>query len=492
MLMPCKQIKARRCFSFVLAICLGVASATQVAFADERATDDLATRLVKLEKRLEKEREKQHIPGVAVAVVKDDRIILAKGFGYADLKTERPVTPETLFAIGSTTKAFTAALIGMLVDDSKTVKSDEVAELLGKYVANFGPFREERFTVLVKDGKLAVDVPGQRIYEIKAPDAEGKWYFALTDQIAVSFKKEDADKAISMTMYQAGFEFECPREGVELKAEVPLEKLQPLVGTYRDEEAKISVKVIISNNRLSILDPGGGLNELAPPDEKEKWPLRANKKLMQVRFNKADDGSIRSMTRFQKDKESEMPRVADDTEDKIPTVESLVTRIREGYGADKLDNFGHVRLTGKVDFVHQGVHGKMSLLISGLDRFMTDIDLEKLGYVKTSYDGKRGWSDSVFAPFEELSGPQLEQLKHKHPLWLLQNWRGTIDSAAILRSGEVDGDKVFVLKLSAKGIPTRTLHVSAESGLVLKEETAEIAPGIGQLPVTIKYTDYRP
>jgi len=94
-------------------------------------------------------------------------------------------------------------------------------------------------------------------------------------------------------------------------------------------------------------------------------------------------------------------------------------------------------------------------------------------------------------PFEELFGPRLKQFRFQHPLWLLQDWREVFDSAAIVQTGEVDGEKVFVLKLSAKGVPTHTLQVSAESGLVLKEQTVEIALGVGQLPLAYTYTDYR-
>lgn len=48
------------------------------------------------------------IPGAAVVIVQDDQTIFSKGFGYADIATQRPVTPETLFELGSTSKAFTA------------------------------------------------------------------------------------------------------------------------------------------------------------------------------------------------------------------------------------------------------------------------------------------------------------------------------------------------------------------------------------------------
>ena len=57
------------------------------------------------------------VPGCAVAAVQDGQIVLAAGWGQRDLDTELPVTANTLFAIGSTTKAFTAATVGALVDD---------------------------------------------------------------------------------------------------------------------------------------------------------------------------------------------------------------------------------------------------------------------------------------------------------------------------------------------------------------------------------------
>lgn len=57
-----------------------------------------------------------NVPGVAVGVVAGDEIVVARGWGHRDLENELPVTGDTLFAIGSTTKAFTVTLLGMLVD----------------------------------------------------------------------------------------------------------------------------------------------------------------------------------------------------------------------------------------------------------------------------------------------------------------------------------------------------------------------------------------
>jgi len=60
-----------------------------------------------------------HAAGFAVAVVEKNKVIYAKGFGYRDWDSKLPVTPHTLFAIGSCTKAFTASLIGMLQQEGR-------------------------------------------------------------------------------------------------------------------------------------------------------------------------------------------------------------------------------------------------------------------------------------------------------------------------------------------------------------------------------------
>jgi CubicO group peptidase (beta-lactamase class C family) len=59
------------------------------------------------------------VPGMAVGVVKDGEVVFLKGFGLRDVEKQLPVTSNTLFAIGSSTKAFTAMAVGMLVDDGK-------------------------------------------------------------------------------------------------------------------------------------------------------------------------------------------------------------------------------------------------------------------------------------------------------------------------------------------------------------------------------------
>ncbi len=61
--------------------------------------------------------EDYQVPGIAIGIVADGQLAYGKGFGWRDMEKQLPVTPETLFSIGSCSKAFTAFLAGTFVDE---------------------------------------------------------------------------------------------------------------------------------------------------------------------------------------------------------------------------------------------------------------------------------------------------------------------------------------------------------------------------------------
>lgn len=97
-------------------------------------SDGLEQRLARLEAELESRRASLDVAGMAIAVVRGDQVILARGFGLADIEAKRAATPETIFAIGSTTKAFTAALVGTLVAEGELGWDQPVQEVLPAFV----------------------------------------------------------------------------------------------------------------------------------------------------------------------------------------------------------------------------------------------------------------------------------------------------------------------------------------------------------------------
>lgn len=73
------------------------------------------------------------VPGMAVAIVENDKVILAKGFGISNLETGSKVNKDTLFGIASNTKAFTAAALAKLVDEEKINWDDKVIDHLPEF-----------------------------------------------------------------------------------------------------------------------------------------------------------------------------------------------------------------------------------------------------------------------------------------------------------------------------------------------------------------------
>jgi CubicO group peptidase (beta-lactamase class C family) len=67
-----------------------------------------------------------HVPGAAVAVVRNDEVIYLKGHGFRDAATGQPVTPDTVFPLASCSKSFTTAALAMLVDEGKLGWDDPV------------------------------------------------------------------------------------------------------------------------------------------------------------------------------------------------------------------------------------------------------------------------------------------------------------------------------------------------------------------------------
>jgi CubicO group peptidase (beta-lactamase class C family) len=91
---------------------------------------NLDAKLAAIEKAVEEKRQTLGIPGLSLVIVKDDKVIYMKGLGYKDFEKKVPVTPDTLFAIGSSSKAFTALLVAMAADEGKLSLDDAPKKFL--------------------------------------------------------------------------------------------------------------------------------------------------------------------------------------------------------------------------------------------------------------------------------------------------------------------------------------------------------------------------
>jgi CubicO group peptidase (beta-lactamase class C family) len=79
-----------------------------------------------------------NVPGIAVAIVKDGKVVLAKGYGVKSILTNEKVDANTLYAIASNSKAFTSATLAILVDEGKLKWDDKVIT----YLPNFKMYND--------------------------------------------------------------------------------------------------------------------------------------------------------------------------------------------------------------------------------------------------------------------------------------------------------------------------------------------------------------
>jgi CubicO group peptidase (beta-lactamase class C family) len=105
----------------------GMAGLLLIAPARAEPLDAAVDALVK------KSLETWRVPGVAVAIVRDGEVIYLKGHGVRALDADDPVTPDTLFPIGSCTKAFTTTAMAILVDEGKMAWDDHVRKHLSYF-----------------------------------------------------------------------------------------------------------------------------------------------------------------------------------------------------------------------------------------------------------------------------------------------------------------------------------------------------------------------
>lgn len=89
------------------------------------AQDALTARV---EAYIQAEMNRQRIPGLSLAIIRDGQIVHAKGYGLANVEHQVPVKPETIFQSGSVGKQFTAAAIMLLVEDGKLRLDDPIAK----------------------------------------------------------------------------------------------------------------------------------------------------------------------------------------------------------------------------------------------------------------------------------------------------------------------------------------------------------------------------
>lgn len=103
---------------------------TALVLAGTLAHSQNKVNVAELDRYFQKALSDWNVPGMGIAIVTGDSIIFAKGYGVKDINTKEPADANTLFAVASNTKSFTASAIGILVDQGKIGWDDKVVDHL--------------------------------------------------------------------------------------------------------------------------------------------------------------------------------------------------------------------------------------------------------------------------------------------------------------------------------------------------------------------------
>lgn len=108
----------KRALFFMILSCLSFVAPIARAQAD------------KVDDYIKSEMDKRQIPGLALAIIKDGKVIKQKGYGIADVEQNIPVTPDTVFDLASMTKPITAQAILLLAEDGKLTLDDPLSSYI--------------------------------------------------------------------------------------------------------------------------------------------------------------------------------------------------------------------------------------------------------------------------------------------------------------------------------------------------------------------------
>ncbi len=136
---------------------------------------------------------------------------------------------------------------------------------VGTYAAASGPLAGREFKVLVRNERLAVDIPGQTVVDLNEPDANGLWSLALSRDVAFSFEGGAGGPRRALNLHQTTSFSRIPSGNSGVDPNIPSE-LGPLLGTYSFPAARIEMTVKLQNGRLALDIKGQGVVELTAPD----------------------------------------------------------------------------------------------------------------------------------------------------------------------------------------------------------------------------------
>ena len=436
---------------------------------------------------------------------KDQKLVAHDGSveGYSAIVAMLPESNLGYVLLTNVTQtALLGASVGMvfetLLDETKNetvVEENEhisYEKYIGEYIANFGSFKEAVFNFHVKEETAYVDVPGQMDYELKAPDKDGKMFFAITDTISISFDKDKSGKVTALRMQQDGMNFELQKKGVPIMIDIEELELQKFLGSYASTLFKGDIKALIQNHRLAIDVPGKMIFELHIPDVNNRRHFRI-KDSMSITFEINENDKVTALNVYRGDKKldtAQKATIKNNDKDNLPTVADILQLRNTEQRKKALLNSGGFRMKGKLIMKQSGVLANVTSIFQGYHEFREDVNFGKYGSITTVMNADGAAMAPSFSDFREHHGKYLEQTQKMHPASMI-DWQKYYKKIQVIDTSTFMDRKVYVVKLIGDKIPASKILIDVETGDVLKQEIKMLDPTVGSIPVTTIYENYQ-
>ena len=428
----------------------------------------------------------------------DGQLLIEHGGNVEGFAAHVAMLPESdlgyVLLTNTTVTALTRLSMDMVWDamlgDEPAAVANAGASPLAPYVGTYhATLRDEEVEILEEDGHLVFQAALGK-FALREPDAEGRWCFAVSPAMAISFTHSADDEVIVLNLHQGPMTFECIREGAELPSEVDDLLVAPYLGSYYSERMHETLEVLVQNGRLAVRIPGQGVFELMRPNDEGHWAFRMSAGTS-LTFRSDDTGAVTSLTYHEGPGTLVYDRVAA-AESDLPTVdEVLAPRLTAARRAAR-EQLGVYRLTGTVRMVHSGVTGKLTWYAVGNDRHGQANDMGVFGTNRAAFDGSSGWTLVPPNTRREETGRMGTQLREAHPTAWFGDPRDFYASVRVQPPTEFEGRTVNVLEVGNEGMPTRRFLLDPDTADLLAEERTVLSgSGMPALSLLVRYEDHR-
>jgi hypothetical protein len=172
----------------------------------------------------------------------------------------------------------------------------------------------------------------------------------------------------------------------------------------------------------------------------------------------------------------------------LPTVDRLMALRRQMQGGDQIDELHALEMKGKLQL---GAARLDTTLIAAAPNRVIRTIKSQAGAVITVVDDRHARKKSPGEAVEELTGLWLDEARRISPFARLLDWRETAKAVRVVGRVHVGNEDAWIVRIESEFDPPLTRYVGATSGLLLKEESWITAKGVGTIPRSVVYEDYR-